>query len=178
MQYFMENVDLLNYYRLKPDCFNLDDVEIHVLNDTAENEVYFNMRKFHYANEEKKVYFLHSTKDIYVWNAALNLAVFLALYIVYLGLKGLVKIFGWRIFRVLAEQVRMRLKWWIFFLMMLDSNALRVVFYASSQLLQPYCLNFINKVNLVMAVMAGFVVMISSVVLLPMLYQYAKKKVV
>ena len=37
MQYFMENVDLLNYYRLKPDFINLDDVEIHVLNDTAEN---------------------------------------------------------------------------------------------------------------------------------------------
>lgn len=37
MQYFMYNVDLLNFYRLKPSCLDLDKVHISVMNDEKYN---------------------------------------------------------------------------------------------------------------------------------------------
>ena len=82
--------------------------------------------------------------------------------------------FSCKTIRVMSVDLRNRSRWWIFLIMILDSNLLRISFHVFKQMVQPYSFNFENKVNLVIAVMAGFVVMIFSIGSYLLIYRYCR----
>ena len=171
MQYFMYNIDLLNYYRLKPAYFDLDKVHISVLDDEKYNQLYY---EYGDPDGPEEVYFLHATKDFYIWNVVMNLAIFIFLYILLLVFKLAIFICPLRLFKIIHTQIKIRLKWWMLILSLLESNSIFIVFHVSSQLLQPYSFDFQNKVNLVLASIIGFFIFISAIIFLPLIYRYCR----
>lgn len=125
----------------------------------------------------EQVYFLHATKEIYILNFAMNAVYFIIILLLRQLFFYLRSKFTCKAIRVMSADLRNRSRWWIFLIMILDSNLLRISFHVFRQMVQPYSFNFENKVNLVIAVMVGFVVMIFSIGSYLLIYRYCRQKV-
>ena len=58
----MENVDILNEFRLKPSFLSFQQYNIVVMNDVDYNNRYISMDLNRHSNDPSEVYFLHSSK--------------------------------------------------------------------------------------------------------------------
>ena len=61
--------------------------------------------------------------------------------------------------------------------MVIDSNILRLVFNVSVQLRSPFSFDIFNKLNLIIAVLVWFAVIIFSIAFLPLLFVFTKQKI-
>ena len=77
----------------------------------------------------------------------------------------------------LAKELKIRTKWWVLMMMIIDSNILRLAFNISVQLRSPFSFDIFNKLNLIIAVLVWFVVIFFSIAFLPLLYVFAKQKI-
>lgn len=103
----------------------------------------------YHANNPESVYFLNSSKDIYLDGMVLNLILFLAsksLHLLFFLLRKL-----HRIFLSPYQWMRDNTKWWTFFLMLIESNMMRFAFHATLQFQIFISFNFVTKVCLVLS---------------------------
>ena len=179
MEICMQDVDLINELKLKPEFLENINFNNSIGRSTAENYIYAELANQTQSDRRGldvgEYYFLETNKDIFTYTIALNLGVFL----LFVGLKKitfrLAKSTRSKIFMSLYFALKERTELWVLLFMILDSNFIKLCFSSLNQLSLLFFFDFESKINSVVTIVVLFLVLQYSLISYVLLRRYSKK---